>query len=359
MIRHQGLTTITLAFFLALSGAGLLSFSAPRLLGFNPPKVQPCDVHCPAGIPKVPVDKPVRVMTWNVQFLAGTYYPYWAEDSSKFLKESDIESNLDRIIEVIKNANPDILQLQEVHFTHPVTFHKNQLEMLYRKLADKLPCYSSASYWKSTFIPQKHLTGTIDMRLVTMSRYQIDDATQILLPATRKKRVLVPFYPRHSLLEIRMPLENGKNLYAINTHLDAPGIGRGNMYEQVDAVYEHLELLTKSRKHWLLSGDLNLIPPGFHGHLPENQKEHYLEHSLLAPFYKSFRGVPALDDLSGSEWPQWLTAYDLNQDRLDLIIDYIFRPEYIGATNSQVLHLPLDISDHMPVITELLLSQEL
>ncbi len=358
MMPMKGFATITLTLLMALSGTGLLTFAGPRLLGFNPPNIQRPAVYCPADTPQTPGDKPLRIMTWNIQSLMGAYYPYWEKERQNPLSKAELRENLDKIVSVIHEVDPDILQLQEVHLTHPVTFHQNQIEMLYQKLADKLPCYCHGSYWKATLIPHRKLLGNVDMRLLTMSRYRMDEAIQKLLPPTRTKRAYIPFYPRHSLLEVRMPLKGGGNLNAINTHLDSPGIDRGSMYAQIDAVQRRLELLTEKRKLWFISGDFNLTPPGFYHRLPENQKPNYSEPSLLTPFYQQFRGIPEHSDIQSSQWPQWLTAYDINPGGLDLIIDYIFRPDYVSANNSKVLHLPLDISDHMPVITELILPQK-
>ena len=354
-----GFASISLALILTLYGAGLLTIAAPALLGHLPPALQSCPVQCLKYAPTLSLNRPLRIMSWNIQFLAGSYYPFWSEpDREPPLLESDLEKNLKRIVNVIREVNPDILQLQEVHLTHPVSFHQNQLQMLLHHLSDIFPCYTYGSYWKARLIPQKKMMGEIDMALVTMSRFQIDEAFLRLLPSTRTRRVVIPFYPRHSMMEVRFLLEQGGSLTAINTHLDAPTLERGDMTLQTEAVFHRLNRLTHKRRLWFVSGDFNLIPPGLYPHLPENQKPHYYEKSRLAPFYKKFHAVPSLEDISSPNRPLWLTAYDLNKDALDLIVDYIFTPEYIKPTHSRVLHLPLDISDHMPLVTELILQSD-
>ncbi|CAM3545665.1 endonuclease/exonuclease/phosphatase family protein [Parendozoicomonas haliclonae] len=290
-------------------------------------------------------------MNWNIQFLAGEYYPYWSSTFDKPpLTEELLDKNLDRIVEIIRQEQPDILQLQEVLRSHPITFYQDQLDRLYQKLKDILPCYSYGSYWKPKLVPQKNMMGPIDLGLVTMSRYQLDSAQLERLPATRNVRVLVPFYPRHSLMETQLPLENGERLTLINTHLDAPTLQRGKMGAQIFRVYQRLTQLTNAHINWLLTGDFNLIPPGFHEELPANQQHHYAPKSPLVPFYQHFTGIPAIKDVE-QERSRWLTAYDLNTDGLDLIVDYIFHPHYLQSQDSRIRHLPLDISDHMPVIT--------
>ncbi|WP_281647557.1 endonuclease/exonuclease/phosphatase family protein [Parendozoicomonas sp. Alg238-R29] len=357
--QHSKGFATTLALVLALIPAGAATFSTliPFLLGDNPPTYQQLPVQCSDTVPKLSPGQPIKVMSWNIQFLAGAYYPYWTPGFDQpLLKPEDIDRNLERIVEVIREENPDILQLQEVHRTHPLTHHRDQLAMLYEKLSDFLPCYSSASYWKARFIPSKYLTGNVDMAMVTMSRFHIKSASKQLLPATRRTRILVPFYPRHSLLETNFTLSQGGQFTTINTHLDCPSIGRGRMDEQIHALLKRITQLTEEGRLWMLSGDFNLTPPGFYPKLPDNQKSFYSEKSPLTPFYKNFHGIPQLKDIHGAEGKRWLTAYDLNRDYLDLLIDYIFHPHYINSGDDRVRHLPLDISDHMPVFTTLYLS---
>ncbi len=343
------------AALLTLTTVGGLVLSLPLLLGYHPPKFQQRPVVCPAETALASRDHPLRVMSWNIQFLAGSYYPFWEDDFDQPpLTNKQIDRNLDRIVAVIRQVKPDILQLQEVHLSHPVSLHRNQLDMLREKLADEFPCYTYGSYWKARLVPKKHMFGTIDMALLTMSRFRISAASQEVLPATRKSWFLAPFYPRRSLLETQMPIDGDNTLTTINTHLDTPVLKGGDMTEQVSRVHQRAMELTKKNQWWVMTGDFNLVPPGFYQDMPKNQKELYSAHSPLQPFYENFTGIPALNDIA-SHRNRWLTAYDLNRDGLDLVLDYIFHPPYLTSSQSRVLPLPLDVSDHMPVITEITL----
>ena len=357
MIKARGFFSLSLA--LVLSGTGLLSliWGTPHLLGYHPPPLQQHPVVCPAGTPKLRPGQPVKLMSWNIQALVGSYYPYWLSSLSQPpLTPADIEKTLDKIVATIREEQPDILLLQEVHITHPVTLGRNQLDMLYQRLSSLLPCYSAASYWNTTLIPRKRLMGKINMSLVTMSALAMDESTQQLLPPTRLNRAVVPFYPRHSLQEVRFPLQHGGSLTTINTHLDAPTLGRGLMLPQVNSVLHRLARLTEKRRMWVFAGDLNLIPPGFYPTLPDNQKPNYSPESLLTPFYQAYHGLPALSAIQGPERERWLTAYDLNP-QLELVLDYIFYPPGISAANTRVRQMELTISDHMPIITTLYLPE--
>ena len=196
-LRSRGF--ITLALLATLSTAGLLAVTAPvfpYLLGFHPNHLEPSFTHCSTPAPKIEPGKPIKVLNWNIQFLAGAYYPYWHHTFNQpLLTEEDLQKNLEGIVNVIREEKPDIIQLQEVHRTHPLTFHQDQLKMLHDKLSDILPCYGTGTYWKAHFIPSRHLTGQVEMSLVTMSRFRIDRAVTEVLPTTRRKRILVPFYP--------------------------------------------------------------------------------------------------------------------------------------------------------------------
>ncbi len=358
MIYSKGFVTISVALLLALASTQLLTFALPRLLGHNPPPVQSQQLVCPADTPLIPQGRPLRIMDWNVQFMAGAYYPFWTSNFDQpALTKQQLDDNLERIVAVIREQDPDILNLQEIYIRHPVTHDKNQMEALYKKLADRLPCYGFASFWKARMIPRKHMVGSIETGMVTLSRYRLDGALLRLLPSTRRQRGLASFYPHHSLLETQLPLTDGGTLTVLNTHLDAPTLGRGEMSGQIHAVLHRLTQLTDDKQLWVMSGDFNMLPPGFHQDLPENQKSQYPAYSPLTPFYNWFTFTPSLQNIQ-SDRSSWLTAYDLNREELDLTLDYIFHPKWITSDKSSVLHLPLDISDHMPVLTTIHLPND-
>ena len=122
------------------------------------------------------------------------------------------------------------------------------------------------------------------------------------------------------------------------------------MNGQIHTLLNRVTKWTEKHRLWMLSGDFNLLPPGFYETLPENQKHHYSPYSPLTPFYQNFKGIPELKDVFGPNSQKWLTAYDMNPE-LDLVIDYIFHPRSIHSEQNRVRHIPLNLSDHMPVIT--------
>ena len=90
------------------------------------------------------------------------------------------------------------------------------------------------------------------MHLVTLSKYQLQDATRHQLPLLRESRVRQLFNLRRCVLET--PLTNGPTLF--NTHLSAFSYGDGTVERQVARLRELV-----GGKEFLLAGDLNSLTP--------------------------------------------------------------------------------------------------
>ena len=91
------------------------------------------------------------------------------------------------------------------------------------------------------------------MHLVTLSKYQLQDATRHQLPLLRESRVRQLFNLRRCVLET--PLTNGPTLF--NTHLSAFSYGDGTVERQVARLRE----LVGGKDSFLLAGDLNSLTP--------------------------------------------------------------------------------------------------
>ena len=351
--KQAGFVLLTCGLLSALTTAGLLSFTIPRLLGFYPYPKQAEKTYCSKESKYAPDH--LKVMTWNLQFFAGRYYPFWTSGFNKQpLTLEHQNNNLDRIAGIIEQENPDVLIIQELHRGHVTTNYQDQLEDLRKRISHLLPCHAGTPYWYARFIPAAYMAGHNEMHMAVFSRYRLEDATRFSLPDTGRAGAWKPFYPRHALFSVRLPLANGSSLTIINTHLDAPTLKRGNINAQLDKVMDYLGSLTRKNRYWLLGGDLNLLPPGFFSTLPENQKIDYSPQSELTPFYKHFNIAPPAAKICNSEYDQWLTAYDKNTDALDLIVDYLITPSYLPIQNPKVIQSQgLDVSDHMPVVAEI------
>lgn len=88
-----------------------------------------------AAPPTLVPGQALKVMTWNIQYLAGKRYVFWydmADGSGPDERPTpeDIAYNLDEVARVLRDEQPDIVLLQEVDDGAKNTDYVNQLALL-------------------------------------------------------------------------------------------------------------------------------------------------------------------------------------------------------------------------------------
>jgi endonuclease/exonuclease/phosphatase family metal-dependent hydrolase len=331
-----------------------------RLTTFHPRSVQDEDVTCPAGTPVLEAGQPVRVMSWNVQYMAGKGYVFWYDlfdESGPDERPSSaaIAATFDEVARVITEESPDVILLQEVDDGASRTDREDQLERLLALLPEDYACSASAFYWKARFVPHSRILGSVGMKLSTVSRYQITGATRYQLPTMPSDPLTRQFDLKRAILEVRLPVTGGVDFVALNTHLDAFAQGSDTMQRQVGLVASNLQELTAARNPWVIGGDFNLLPPGpQYDNLPIDQRVYYQSRSELAVLTDVFPVVPALADANGPDAPSWFTHYpnDPAVSGPDRTIDFVFYSPLLELGEHRVLtEDTLAISDHLPVVS--------
>ena len=90
-----------------------------RLTTFHPPQVAAQDVTCAEDAPELHTGQAVKVMSWNVQYMAGKDYVFWydlLDESGPDERPSPqaITATFEEVARVIADEQPDVLLLQEV-----------------------------------------------------------------------------------------------------------------------------------------------------------------------------------------------------------------------------------------------------
>lgn len=305
----------------------------------------------------------LKVMTWNIQYLAGKRYVFWydmADGSGQDERPTpeDVAYNLDEVARVIRDEQPDIVLLQEVNDGAKNTDYDNQLALLQERVTDLYPCSSDAFYWKADFVPHPHIAGSVGMKLATLSRFEIDRAERIQLPVQDANLMSRQFQPKRALLVNYLPLRDGGHLAVVNTHLDTFKDGDDAMQRQMQAVSKLLDKFEASGTPWLIGGDFNLLPLGQYQRLPVEQRSLYQPDSLLHLLWDKYPMIPNNVEVSGIDRLKWLTHFP-NDPRIsgpDRTVDYLFyspRLKRVGASVRQ--EDTLLISSHLPVIGRFLL----
>jgi endonuclease/exonuclease/phosphatase family metal-dependent hydrolase len=347
---------------LGLLSIGLLCFLIYGLT-WHPAAREPAPTLCKSSAPVLVPGQALKVMTWNIQSLAGKRYVFWYDmpDGSgpdERPTPEDIAYNLDEVVRVIRDEQPDVVLLQEVNDGAKNTDYDNQLGLLQERVADLYPCSSQAFDWKADFVPDRHILGSVGMKLATLSRYEIEHAERIQLPRPSGTFVHRQFQPKRALLVSFLPLRDGGQIAVINTHLDAPRANDDTLRRQVQATSKWLDTLESRGTPWLIGGDFNLLPLGQYQRLAPELRDEYAQDSELHELWDKYPMIPSNAESGGVDRRTWLTHFpnDPRVDGPDRTVDYFFYSPRIKRIEAQVREEDtLLISNHLPVIARFLL----
>lgn len=318
------------------------------------------EVVCAEGTPILQAGQNVKVLSWNVQFMAGKGYTFWFEHGEDTRPTAeDISLTINEVARIIADENPDIVLLQEMDNGAARTDHEDQLARLLGLLSDGYQCSARAYYWKANYLPHPMVQGSVGMELTTFSKYKIETATRHALYEIPGFFLEQWFNVKRAILETTLPIEGAASgddsFYALNTHLSAFAQGTDTMEQQVRQTVELLTFLSDADKPWLIGGDFNLLPPNImKGELSYGDAQQlYKEGSEISKIFDRFKSAATIKQLTGEEVPQHYTHYSNNPSAtgLDRTIDYIFYSDMIGFDSYHTRqHDTQAISDHMPLV---------
>jgi endonuclease/exonuclease/phosphatase family metal-dependent hydrolase len=318
---------------------------------------------CKGPAPQLAPGQALKVMTWNIQYLAGKRYVFWydmADGSGPDDRPTpeDIDYNLDEVVRVLRDEQPDIVLLQEVSDGAKNTDYNDQLALLQERVADLYPCSSQAFDWKADFVPTTHIYGSVGQKLATLSRYEIEHAERLQLPHSSSNVFIRQFQPKRALLVSYLPLRDGGQLAVINTHLDAYNPNDDVLQRQVQATLKQLDTFESRGTPWLIGGDFNLLPLGQYQRLAPEQRDGYAQDSELHLLWDKYPMIPNNADTAGDDRRHWLTHFP-NDPRLsgpDRTVDYLFHSPKLTRADARVRGADtLLISNHLPLIARFLL----
>jgi endonuclease/exonuclease/phosphatase family metal-dependent hydrolase len=350
-----------------LIGMAVMLMLVVYAITFHPRPVQEEAVKGSRGAPYLMVGQKLKVLTWNVQYMAGKNYVFWydlPDHKGPDLRPSraDITQTLSEVARVIRAENPDIVLLQEVDIGAARTDHEDQLARLKELLPADYACSTSAFYWKALFVPDSRVGGSVGLALAVLSKYRIDRAVRYQLALAPANLITRQFNTKRAVLEARLPMVGGGEFVVLCTHLEAFAQGSNTMAREVQQVDNILSRLSRQRVSWVLGGDFNMLPPiaSAYDRLPPSNQYLYNPRSEIAPLFSAYQPVPNLEEVSGADHEKWFTHFP-NGTILKapfLTIDYLFFPRITPVGSRYVRQSDtLRISDHLPVVAEFYLGK--
>jgi endonuclease/exonuclease/phosphatase family metal-dependent hydrolase len=299
----------------------------------------------------------IKVMTYNIQFMAGKKYvfffdlPDWSGPDVRPRLE-DIYASAQGMADMIRDEDPDILLLQEVDDSSKRTGYKDQLDLLLGHIQGKYACSTATFYWKVKFVPHPKIWGPVGIKQVILSKYTIAESRRFNLPMLPVNSFIQRLSARRAILQAVLPVQGGRDLAVMNTHLEAFTVGTNIMEQQVRYMDQMLSRLSADGKSWVIGGDLNLLPAGQYDRLPVNEQGYYNPDTEISTLYDKYRIVPSMQDLAAGQ-EKWFTYWgnDPALKKPDRTLDYLVYSDGLELVESRVRTHDTDtLSDHFPVI---------
>ena len=339
-----------------LTGTVAGGFLLSRYLNYHPRPIEPIEPRNKETAPLLAPGQRIRVVTFNVQFLAGTGYSFFYDGGPDTLvARNDVESTAVKVAAFIASANADLVLLQEVDCGARRTAYLDELTLLLNALPPEMQNHAATYYWKSKFVPHPKVLGAAGTMLVLFSRYRLGKTRRYRLPGVPGNPIDRDFNLKRAILEVELPLANGEFLTILNTHLEAFPKGTEVMERQIGKVLQRLNQLTQANQPWILGGDFNLLPPGQSARLTPQSRGIHREPSEIDLLYERYSGVPTVSDATGDQMPRYFTFTQRSgANRIPVrTLDYLFAAPMITIERYSVKQDGmLGVSDHLPLVAD-------
>lgn len=264
-----------------------------------------------------------------------------------------VENNLAGISSVLEEQDADFYFLQEVDRDARRSYHIDELEY-YEDALGLGGMY--ACNFKCDFVPYPlPPIGKVDAGIVTMTDYEVSEATRISLPESFKWPIKTCNLKR-CMLETRIPIQGSdKELVLINFHLEAYDSGEGKI-AQSRMLSQKLQEEYDKGNYVIAGGDFNQTFEGMDTY-PILDTENWMPGIIGTediPDHFSFAvsdNVPSSRLLNG--------PYSGNyEDSQVYVIDGFIVSDNLEIRNVENIDTDFEYSDHQPVRLEVTLKTE-
>lgn len=208
--------------------------------------------------------KPITITTMNIGYGGLDADQDFFMDGgthSRATSKEQVETNLDTSLQVLDELNSDLYLLQEVDVKATRSYGVDEVT----RISEHFPEHSStfAYNYKAAWVPIPVFEpmGKVESGLLSLSKYQIDKQTRYDLPGKEKWPVQL-FELDRAFVELRLPVDNGKELIVLNLHLSAFDKGGLIRKQQLQFLKQYIEAEQKKGSYLIIGGDWNHAIPG-------------------------------------------------------------------------------------------------
>lgn len=293
---------------------------------------------------------PLSMITFNIGYCGldrnQDFFMDGGKGSRSFSKQQTL-TNLENITGFFKNEKPSFILIQEADVSSTRSYYTNQKEYLEKELTSYASTFGLNYQVSWVPAPLLHPMGAVYSGLLTLSRYTSDSAARFQYPG-REKWLRQMFDLDRCFIENRFPVEGGKELVLINSHLSAFDEGGLIRQKQLEFLKKHIsdEYYDKGN-YVIVGGDWNHILPGTD---PGN-----FEFTEEKPFW--VQEMPQDFTPAGFKWAvdrktpsvrSTAAPYQEKQNFVAVIDGFLVSPN-IGIQKCQGYQLNFENSDHNPV----------
>tara|TARA_Y100001934_G_scaffold184825_1_gene218330 strand:- start:61 stop:1263 length:1203 start_codon:yes stop_codon:yes gene_type:complete len=283
----------------------------------------------------------LKVLTWNIHYGVGP-----KDDLHDRRSPEEVRAVLERIAAAIRQADPDIVLLQEVDFEADRSGGLDQLAFLQDRT--KLPFSASIVTWNPRYVPfpyqdPKNWIGQVTSGQAVLSRFPLQQNRRRVLPQPAKNPFWYNwFYLHRSIQQVAVQISETRWIQVYNLHLEA--FDGQNRQDQSRQVVEHVRGSLRPGEAMILGGDLNALPPEAPAHqafLDEPELDYRFDDTIA-----HLRRELALTEAGGSHPSAQLTFPALKPNRR---LDYLYASTTWELTAGGVVAQEDPPSDHLPV----------
>lgn len=218
---------------------------------------------------RLKTDTPYTAVTYNIGF--GAYGPDYSffmdtgemEDGTltagkygKAISRESAETNVKGAAEELKVLGADFMLLQEVDVDADRSYHMNQLEQLKEEFPDYGNVFANNFHSAYLLYPFSDPHGAVDAGLLSFSRYHIETAERRSYPVDNS------FITKFTDLDrcfavMRLPVEGGRELVLINSHMSAYDEGGLIRAKQLELLNSVMEEEYQAGNYVIVGGDFN------------------------------------------------------------------------------------------------------
>lgn len=213
----------------------------------------------------IKINTEISVVTFNIGYCGLDREQDFFMDGGKNSRSGSREQtlvNLENITDFLVHEVPSFALLQEVDVKSSRSFNVNENDFIKKKLVGYTSVFSANYKVLWVPVPLSKPMGSVYSGLITLSRHRPGSAARYQYPG-REKWPRQMFELERCFIECRLPVEDGRELVLVNSHLSAFDKGGRIRQEQLAFLEQYIiEEYRDKGNYVIVGGDWNHVLPG-------------------------------------------------------------------------------------------------